>query len=215
MTKRLLIQLSVIAITSIAAFLQQLKAQPSKQLSLEEAKKAALTNNKSLQLASLDEAIAVANYQQSAAIYLPQINFSYTGISTNNPLNAFGFKLQQKQIGLSDFNPDLLNHPSATSDFTTKLSIQQSLINMDAVFMRKAAAKQKEIYQFKSKRTIDYTSFEVEKTYLQLQLAYKALKVSEAPAQAHSNQRATPEVSSVREQSCARVNLAYQAGPTE
>lgn len=179
MTKRFLIQLTVFSITCFAAFQPHLNAQSSKQLSLEEAKKAALTNNKSLQLASLDEAVAAANYKQTAAIYLPQINFSYTGISTNNPLNAFGFKLQQRQIGLTDFNPDLLNHPAATSDFTTKLSIQQPLINMDAVYMRKAAAMQKEIYQFKSKRTIEYTSFEVEKTYLQLQLAYKALKVSE------------------------------------
>ena len=83
----------------------------TKQLSLAEAIAATLNNNKSIQLAQLDESIAASNYKQTDAIYLPQVGFSYTAMGTNNPLNAFGFKLQQKSITQNDFNPDLLNHP--------------------------------------------------------------------------------------------------------
>ena len=100
-------------------------------------------------------------------------------MSTNNPLNAFGFKLQQKSISQADFNPDLLNHPNGTPDFTTKLEVLQPLINMDMWYMRKGAAMQTEIYQLKTKRTKEYITFQVQKAYLQLQLAYNAVKVLE------------------------------------
>lgn len=149
----------------------------AKNISLDEAINAALNNNKSLQLAKLDENIAEANYRQTEAVYLPQVNFSYTAISTNNPLNAFGFKLEQKSITAADFNPDLLNHPSGTPDFTTKLEMQQPLVNMDMMYVRKAAGKQTELYQYKTQRTKEYLTFEVQKAYLQLQLAYDAVEV--------------------------------------
>lgn len=166
----------VIALASITTTTQ---AQTTQLLTLEAATSQALSNNKTVQLAKMDETIAAANYQQTEAIYLPQVGLSYTAFSTNNPLNAFGFKLQQKSIAQSDFNPDLLNHPNATPDFTTKLEVQQPLINMDAVYLRKGAAKQIEVYQYKTQRTSEYISFEVQKAYLQLQLAYDAVAVIE------------------------------------
>jgi outer membrane protein TolC len=98
---------------------------------------------------------------------------------TNNPLNAFGFKLQQKSVSQSDFNPDLLNHPSGTPDFSASLNVQQPLVNMDMVYQRKGAEKQMEIYQYKKQRTQEYIRFEVQKAYLQLQLTYKAVTVLE------------------------------------
>ncbi len=162
-----------------SAFATSITAQTTKQLTLDEAISGALSNNKTVQLAKMDETIAAANYKQTEAIYLPQIGLSYTAFSTNNPLNAFGFKLQQKSIAQSDFNPDLLNHPGATPDFTTKLEVQQPIINMDAVYMRKGAAKQIEVYQYKTQRTNEYITFEVQKAYLQLQLAYDAVAVLE------------------------------------
>ena len=165
-------------------YVTSISAQSSiKKLSLNEAITTALNNNKSIQIAKLDENIAASNYKQTEAIYLPQIGVSYTAMSTNNPLNAFGFKLQQKSITQNDFNPDLLNHPSGTPDFTTKIEVQQPLINMDMLYRQKAAAKQTEIYQYKTQRTKEYLSFEVQKAYLQLRLAYDAEKVLEEALQ--------------------------------
>jgi len=155
----------------------------TKYISLSDAIAATLHNNKAIKLASLDESIAASNYKQTDAIYLPQVGFSYTAMSTDNPLNAFGFKLQQKSITQNDFNPGLLNHPSGTPDFTTKLEVQQPLINMDMLYKRKAAEKQIELYQYKTQRTKEYLTFEVQKAYLQLQLAYDAVKVLEEALQ--------------------------------
>jgi len=116
----------VLTVIIIATFFNSLALKTSaqdntKQLSLSDAIAATLNNNKSIQLAQLDESIAASNYKQTSAIFLPQVGFSYTAMSTNNPLNAFGFKLQQQSITQNDFNPELLNYPSGTPNFTTML----------------------------------------------------------------------------------------------
>ncbi|MBS1527272.1 MAG: TolC family protein [Bacteroidetes bacterium] len=150
-----------------------------RKLTLNEAIAATLNNNKTARIAKLDEGIAQANYRQTDAAFLPQVGFSYTAMTTNDPLNAFGYKLEQRLITPNDFNPALLNHPSGTSDVMTKLEVQQPLLNADMLYARKGAEKQVEVYQYRGQRTNEYLTFEVQKAWLQLQLAYKAASVLE------------------------------------
>ncbi|NLU90696.1 TolC family protein [Chitinophaga sp. Ak27] len=154
-----------------------------RDISLNEAIAAALNNNKDIHLARIDQNIAAINFKKTTAIFLPQVSLSYTGIRTNDPLNAFGFKLEQRTITQNDFNPALLNNPNATSDYMTKLEVQQPLVNIDMLYQRMGAKKQTEAYQYKTQRTKEYLTFEVQKAYLQLQLAYDALKVLEEALQ--------------------------------
>ncbi len=178
--KKYLAVLTLAAISILQPWAPGLRAQEkTKELSLEEATTLALSNNRSVQLANADISIAAANYKQTEAIYLPQVGLSFTGMQTNNPLNAFGFKLQQKSISSADFNPSLLNNPGATSDFTTSLMVQQPLVNLDLVYQRKGAEKQIEAYEYKKQRTKEYIGFEVQKAYLGLQFSYKAVNVLE------------------------------------
>jgi len=157
-----------------------LKAQDStKVLNLGEAIATALNNNRDIRIAKLDENISVANYKQTEAVFLPQVGFSYTLMTTNDPLNAFGFKLEQQTISQNDFNPVLLNHPASTPDIATKLEIQQPLLNMDMLYAREGAKKQTEVYQYKTQRRKEYLSFEVQNAWLQLQLGYDAADVLE------------------------------------
>jgi outer membrane protein TolC len=149
----------------------------TKHLSLQEAIEASASNNDAVKLSALDVQVTKAKFRQTDAILLPQANFSYTAVTTNNPLNAFGFKLQQRSITAAEFDPDLLNNPSATPDFSTKFELQQPLVNVDMLYQRKGAAKQVEMYQFLSKRTTEYLCFETEKVYLQVQMAYDENKV--------------------------------------
>ncbi|WP_069658439.1 TolC family protein [Arcticibacter eurypsychrophilus] len=172
--------IAVACFVFLNAFVTEITAQDvTTNLSLSEAVTAALAANKDLQAAELDENIALANYKQTEAVFLPQVTASYTAMSTDNPLNAFGFKLQQRTITQNDFNPDLLNHPSGTKDFMGKLEVQQPLINLDLLYKRKGAEKQTALYRFKTLRTKEYLTFEVQKAYLQLQLAYDANRVLE------------------------------------
>jgi outer membrane protein TolC len=120
---------------------------------------------------------AKGDYRQTNAIFLPNISVSHTGISTTNPLMAFGSKLNQEILTQNDFNPALLNNPSQVQNFATKLEIQQPLINLDGFYQRKAAKSKMEAMSLQTQRTQEYLELEVEKAYMQLQLAYKAVSV--------------------------------------
>lgn len=141
-------------------------------LDLQEAVNTATAQNKNIIFAKLDEQIAKENYRQTNAIFLPQVNFSYSALSTNNPLNAFGFKLQQQGIIQSDFNPATLNHPDATTDVMTRFSAQQPLLNIDMLYQRRGAAKQIELYRYKTERSTEFIAWQVKQLYLQLQFTW-------------------------------------------
>lgn len=148
-----------------------------KKLSLKEAVDSTLHNNKDIRLAGWDEKIAVSKWKETQAVFLPQLDLSYAAMNTNNPLNVFGFKLQQQSVKSEDFNPVLLNSPGGYSDFASKLQLKQPIFNMDLLYIRKAAASQTDIYKFKTQRTKEYLVFEVKKAYMQLQLSYDAVDV--------------------------------------
>lgn len=147
-------------------------------LAREDAVRQATDSSRQMQIAGNDIETAEAKYRQTDAVFLPRIGMDYTAMITNNPLNAFGFKLQQRSISPSDFAPDLLNHPDATGDFTAKATLMQPVFNADMLAMRNAARKQIAIAGYKKQRTRDYTRFAVETEYSQLQLAYEMLDVS-------------------------------------
>lgn len=154
-----------------------------KELTLEAAIQAAIENNKDVSFSEFDEKIARARYERADAIFLPQISLAYTAMVTDNPLNAFGVRLQQRSIEQSDFNPALLNHPSGTWDFATEIKLQQPLINFDRFYERKSAFKQTELHQLKTRRTKEFVVFQVTQAYLQLQLAWEAKRVTEEAEQ--------------------------------
>ena len=110
---------------------------------------------------------------------LPQIRLSNTSTFTNNPLNAFGFKLLQRDVQASDFNPDLLNDPGQVENFNTRIELMQPLINVDGWKERKMANLNVQAANLQSQRTAEYVELEASKTYMQLQLAHKSLEVLE------------------------------------
>jgi outer membrane protein TolC len=173
MKKKRLLSLAIVSLISYASLSQD----STIHLSLQEAITATASDNNAIKLSALDVQVSRAKFRQTDALLLPQANFSYTASATNNPLNAFGFKLQQKSITGEDFNPGLLNNPSSTQDFSAKFELQQPLLNVDMLYHRKGAAKQVEMYQLLSNRTKENFYFETEKAYLQLQMAYDENKV--------------------------------------
>ena len=141
-------------------------------------------NNTSLKISNEEFNLAKADYRQTNAVILPTISVSHTGIATTNPLMAFGSKLNQEILTQADFNPALLNDPSQIENYATKFEIQQPLINVDGMFQRKAAKTKMQAMQLQTERTGDYLEFEVDKAYMQLQLAYKAVEVLEKALEA-------------------------------
>lgn len=136
-------------------------------------------NNTSIKISEEEFNQARADYRQTNAVFLPNITASHTAMATTNPLMAFGSKLNQGILTSNDFNPALLNDPSQIENYATKFEIQQPLINIDGIYQRKAAKSKMDAMSLKTVRTQDYLIFEVDKAYMQLQLAYKAVYVLE------------------------------------
>lgn len=151
-------------------------AQDTIQISETELEQKILDNNLQVKLANNEAQLAQAELLGTRAMYLPNVSASYTFSNTNNPLYAFGSKLNQERIRMEDFNPDQLNSPDAISNFATKLEVQQPIINMDAVYQKKAGQVKADVFKIKAERTKEYVQFELKKAYMQLQLAYKMLE---------------------------------------
>ncbi|QXP54933.1 TolC family protein [Cellulophaga sp. HaHa_2_95] len=136
-------------------------------------------HNTAIKISEEEFTQAQADYRQTNAVFLPNITASHTALATTNPLMAFGSKLNQEILTANDFSPALLNDPSQIENYATKFEIQQPLINFDGLYQRKAAKSKMDAMSLKTERTQDYLVFEVDKAYMQLQLAYKAMEVLE------------------------------------
>lgn len=152
-------------------------AQNTRHISLEEAVRTAVKNNDNIKISDLDKKIANTNYRQTDAVFLPQIDLGYTALSTNNPLNAFGFLLQQESVTQMDFDPAKLNNPGASQNYNAQIEAKMPLFNLDMIYARKGAKAQEEMYKYKAQRTKEYIEFEVKKAYTQLQMAYQAQRI--------------------------------------
>jgi outer membrane protein TolC len=138
----------------------------------------AADSSRKVEMAMNDIKTAEAKFKQTDAVFLPQLSLEYSGMITNNPLNAFGFKLQQRSITQNDFAPDLLNHPGATSNFSTQALLMQPIFNADMLAMRQAAHKQIAVAGYQKQRINEYVKFSTETAYNQLQLSYEMVAVS-------------------------------------
>lgn len=181
-------KINLLVAIGIALGTANLFAQDTLSISKNDLLQKVTENNLQIKVAEKSFQSAKADYRQSNALFLPNITVSHTGIVTTNPLMAFGSKLNQEILTASDFNPALLNNPDKTQNFATKIEVQQPLINLDGLYGRQAAKAKMDAFQLQTERTKEYLVLEVSKAYMQLQLAYKAVKVLEkANATAQGN----------------------------
>lgn len=145
-----------------------------KYISVDKAIEIALMNNSNVKMSSLDEKIANSDYHQTDASYLPQVNVEYSAIGTNNPLNAFGFLLNQSVVKASDFDPSTLNDPGFSHNFNTAVEVRQPILNLDMNYARRGAKAQEDAKKYLSIRTSQGITFEIRRAYSQLQFSYKA-----------------------------------------
>jgi outer membrane protein TolC len=146
-------------------------------LSIDEAIELALNNNYTLKMSDAKQDMAKADYQQSAAAILPSVEFSMSGLKTNDPLSAFGFKLKQEIVTQADFAPALLNDPLSMNHFSMKLQLNLPIINMDGIYQRRAAKLGVEASKLQLKRTTSYIQFQVKQSYYEADLSEKVIAV--------------------------------------
>lgn len=156
-----------------------LKAQETKPISKGEILEKLSENNQSIKISEQEFLGARADYRQTNAVLLPNIAVSHTGTTTDNPVYSFMAKLNQGLFSESDFAVDNLNNPDAIDNFTTSIQFEQPLVNVDGWFQRGAAKVKMEATEYQNKFKKDELLLEGEKTYMLLQLTYKAVKVLE------------------------------------
>ncbi len=156
-----------------------LHAQQQKTLLKEEMLTKLSENNQSIKISQQEFLEARSNYRQTNALLIPNISISHTSTSTNNPVYAFMAKLNQSVFSENDFAIDNLNNPKAIDNFTTSISFEQPLINVDGWKQRSAAKYVMQATQYQNTFKKDELLLEGEKTYMMLQLSYKAISVLE------------------------------------
>lgn len=97
----------------------------------------ALNKNPEMAVSSARIQQAEGALQKAESSRLPQITLSVTGSNSDNALNVFGMKLQQRQATFNDFGfgeladangdnnyaPNSLNNPDAHTDFNTRIEM--------------------------------------------------------------------------------------------
>ncbi|MCU4174368.1 TolC family protein [Carboxylicivirga sp. N1Y90] len=164
---------------------QQLNNEPT--LSLTEALQLADENNREVLKALSDVKAAKANNQQALAAFLPSIELSSAYAVSNDPLNAFGFKLQQQNVTMADFDPAVINSPGRTNHFNTQVLVEQPLVNVDAWMGKGAANNQLKAVEHKTEYTRSYVAYLVKQTYYALQLAQNKVEVMKKAQVATAN----------------------------
>jgi outer membrane protein len=101
---------------------------------------AALERNEMLQASGAMAAAAAARAAGAWSGFLPRLSVSEFFLRSDDPLMAFGFKLNNRNAQPADFAPDALNFPGESNSWVTRLQLQQPLFNGGMGWYGKAAA---------------------------------------------------------------------------
>ena len=154
-------------------------AQSTMPLSLDTAVSIALENNWQVKKIDAQLGMAKSDLMQANQAFLPNINISETFVTTTDPLNVFGIKLKQQVVTAADFNPNTLNNPDAINNFTTRISVEQPILNFDAFAGRGAASSTVKASELNLQWTRNLIALKTKSLYFNLQLATKQKEVLE------------------------------------
>lgn len=152
-------------------------APPILRLSIDEALEKARTESFSVRSAEANRRGAAARKRQSLGVFLPHVTVSEQGLSTTDPVNAFGSKLRQERFSQQDLQLGALNTPDRVDHFGTQIEVQQPILNLDGIFERRAAGDAVRAATHKTERTEAVVEFRVKKGYYGLLLAERRVGV--------------------------------------
>lgn len=99
----------------------------AQELPFPTAVRAAWTNNLALQAGQAQADAAHLQADAASSLRLPTLTAQAGWMRTDEPMMAFGMKLNQARIQASDFNPASLNHPDAVHGLGGSITLQQPL----------------------------------------------------------------------------------------
>ncbi len=107
---------------------------------------------------------------------LPSLTLQAQAVRTDEPMMAFGIKLNQARIGMMDFNPDTLNHPDAIGAYGGSAVLQQPLYTGGRITAaRKAGDFMAQAEAASQERRKEETALAVVQAYFGAQVAEQAM----------------------------------------
>lgn len=157
-----------------------LVSQAQAPLTLPEAIRTAWTRQTGLQAGEAMVAKAQADAEAMRALRLPTATLGVGFMRTDEPMMAFGTKLNQARIAQADFMPSSLNHPAAIQGTGATLSLSQPLYaggRLDAA--RRAGAAMARAEGASQEHRKQQVAFAITQAYFGAQVAEQALRYSE------------------------------------
>ena len=147
-------------------------------LSLSEAIRTAAEKNPKIHASYSQVEAAQSRITQARSGLLPQIYVSEAFNRTNNPMFAFGARLNQGRITQEDFDPARLNDPDSINNFNTAFALDWSLFEGGKTWIGWQQARQShEAETLMSERTKQAVIAETVAAYMALLLARENLSV--------------------------------------
>jgi adhesin transport system outer membrane protein len=114
-------------------------------LSLSEAIARAKAHNPDIGAAVVAEQEAAERVTQARGGYFPKVDVEESWARGNNSTFVFSSQLAQRQVTAADLALDALNHPAATDNFRTSISIEQRLFDRATTANARAASIQRDM----------------------------------------------------------------------
>ena len=96
-------------------------------LSLKDAVRLSLLENKALAATAAEIRATGARLTQARSGMLPRVNYSESFTRSNNPVFVFSSLLTQHQFGVENFNIGPLNRPDSLNNFQSQLTVDQNI----------------------------------------------------------------------------------------
>ena len=113
--------------------------------------------------------------------FTPQVQLGEFFMRSDDALSSFGFKLQNRQVTMADFNPVLLNDPGETNNFITRLQLLQPIFNGGmGIYGKRAANAASRAAELGHRRAAETVRFNAVQAYEGLALAGAYVQVMEA-----------------------------------
>ena len=147
-------------------------------LTLSEAIQIAAKENPKVKAAGFQEESTSSQVIEARSGFFPRIDFIETFNRTNNPMWAFGAKLNQGVITQADFNPETLNDPDDISNFASAVSMAWTVYDGGRTRINwKQAHHSQTIASLMLKQTKQNVITQTAKAYIGMLLAEKHLMV--------------------------------------
>jgi len=173
-----------VCMTAQTAFSQAVSTvQPAvdEPLDLESALRNALGSNPSIRQVRAARERASAGVTSAISAFMPKLDVDFSLGRSNNPVFAFGSKLNQAQFTMQDFQLDSLNDPDYRTNWNTRFRLTQPIFNRGREYVGYRIAEAGEGMAMEQEKAASQgVLFSVEQSYFRVLLAKEAMGVMDS-----------------------------------